>query len=223
MRIAGFVKNSFVDYPQQIASVIFTNGCNYNCSYCHNHKLIDGKAGSIDEETCFQFLKQRIGKIDGVVITGGEPTIQSDLKEFIKKIKALGFLVKLDTNGSNPQVIEELLKDKLLDFVAMDIKAPKEKLKIVACAEEFFEKIEKSIQIIITSGVSHEFRTTVVPSLNLEDISSIVKMIKGAKSYALQKFNPVPGLNCAPYSKSFFEEALKIAQQIVPNSFLRGF
>ena len=131
MNIGGLVKNSFVDYPQQIAAVIFTNGCNMNCWYCHNQDLITGTRARIPEDFVLSYLKERKNKIDGVVITGGEPTLQIDLLPFIKKIKDMGYLVKLDTNGSNPNILEELISLKLIDYIAMDIKAPKNKLNSI--------------------------------------------------------------------------------------------
>lgn len=187
MEISGFIKNSFVDYPANIACVVFTAGCNMNCWYCHNHNLISQKYGEIEEDYVFDFLKERKGFIDGVVITGGEPTLQPDLENFIEKIKKLGFKVKLDTNGTNLNVLKNLVEKNLIDYVAMDIKAPLEKYNIITTVPNIKE-IENSINYIKNCGVDYEFRTTFAPNLTCEDIEKIVNYIKGAKTYSLQQY-----------------------------------
>lgn len=190
MLIGGLQKSSLVDYPSKICTVVFTIGCNFRCGYCHNPELIK-KEDCILEDDFFEFIKSRQGKIDAIVISGGEPTLQEDLEDFIVRCKELGFLVKLDTNGTNPEVLENLLSKNLLDYIAMDIKAPFEKYPNITRRFLDIEKIKKSIEIIMKSGIGYEFRTTVVRSqLSVDDLINISENIKGAKKYYLQKFNP---------------------------------
>ncbi len=190
MLIGGLQKSSLVDYPSKICTVVFTIGCNFRCGYCHNPELIK-KEDCISENDFFEFIKSRQGKIDAIVISGGEPTLQEDLEDFIVKCRKLNFLIKLDTNGTNPEVLKNLLSKNLLDYIAMDIKAPFEKYPNITRRFLDIEKIKKSIEIIMTSGIDYEFRTTVVRSqLNVEDLTTISENIKGAKKYYLQKFNP---------------------------------
>ena len=160
MKIAGLQKLSLIDYPQIPAAIIFTQGCNMRCPYCHNPQLVYPNLfeNLLNEEKIFKFLNKRIGLLKGIVITGGEPTIQKDLVEFILKIKSLGFLVKLDTNGTNPNVLQELISKKLIDFIAMDIKADFTKYSTFFNGD--LNLIKLSIHIIKSSGISHLFRTT---------------------------------------------------------------
>ncbi len=200
MLIGGLQKSSLVDYPAKICTVVFTIGCNFRCGYCHNPELIK-KEDAILEEDFFGFIKSRIGKIDAIVISGGEPTLQEDLEDFIVKCKKLGFLIKLDTNGTNPKVLENLISKKLLDYIAMDIKAPFEKYQNITRRFLDVENIKKSIKIILNSNIDYEFRTTVVKSqLSIEDLIKISENIKGAKKYYLQKFSP----------KEVLDEKLKV-------------
>ena len=175
--IGGLQKTSLLDFPKKIAAIVFTQGCNFRCGYCHNAELLDFSAEpKVKEEDFFDFLTKRKGKLDGVVITGGEPTVQSGLKEFILKIKDLGFEVKLDTNGTNPKVLSELLQ--IIDYVAMDIKAPFTKYGMIAGVNVNIENIRESINLIISSNVDYEFRTTVVKSqLEFCDFEEIGKQI----------------------------------------------
>ena len=198
MKIGGLQKVSLIDYPGEISSIIFLQGCNFKCPYCHNPELVDSKlfGPCLPEKDVLEFLKTRIGKIDAVTITGGEPTIQNDLIPFIKRIKKIGFAVKLDTNGSEPEVIKKLLSEKLLDFIAMDIKAPLAKYEKIARVPLKTDSIRKSIKIILQANIPHEFRTTVVQSLIAEnDILKIAKLISGARRYTLQKFVPTKTLD----------------------------
>lgn len=193
MIIGGFQKFSLIDYPGKICAIVFTQGCNFRCPYCHNPELVDPKLflSPIPEDEIFSFLEKRRGKLDAVEITGGEPTLQSDLIEFLEKIKNMGFLVKLDSNGTNPDVIEEAIKNKLVDYLAMDVKAPLEKYKEIIGVDVDTDKIKSNIRLIMNSGVDYEFRTTIVKSLlSKEDIIKIGELIKGAKLYILQKFIP---------------------------------
>ncbi len=190
MKIGGFIASSLIDYPDKIAAVIFFRGCNFRCPYCHNSWLLEKKEKSISLSYILDFLKKRIGKLDGVVLSGGEPTIQSNLKNVIEKIKNLGYPVKLDTNGYKPETIAKLLNGNLLDYIAMDIKGPFYKYGKITNSDIKIEKIKQSINIIKSSRIDYEFRTTVVKSLLTEnDILTCGKHIKGAKTYYLQKFN----------------------------------
>lgn len=191
--IGGIQKSTLIDYPQKIASVVFTQGCNFRCGYCHNPELLSASktSGIITTDEYIEFLKTRLGKLDGVVITGGEPTQQSELYDFIYKIKNLGFCVKLDTNGTNPDILNKLIKNNLLDYIAMDIKAPLSKYTQITNVSVNTEDIKNSIKIIINSNIEHEFRTTVIKSqISPEDIIEIGKIINGARRYYLQKFIP---------------------------------
>jgi len=192
MIIGGFQKFSLIDYPGKISCIVFTQGCNFRCPYCHNPELIPFMPlVKIKEETILSFLERRKGKIDAVVITGGEPTIHQDLLKFIQKIREMGYLIKLDTNGSNPEMLEIIINHSLVDYIAMDIKAPLEKYKEVTHSVISPEKIKRSIRMIMNSGIRYEFRTTVVKSqLSKEDIISIGKLVEGAELYILQKFIP---------------------------------
>ena len=198
MQIAGLQKSSLVDYPSKIAAVVFTLGCNFRCPYCHNPNILTAVSTNrlFDEAAVFDFLKTRKGKLDAVVVSGGEPTLQKDLGNFFKKLKELGFLTKLDTNGSSPKILEYLIKEELLDYVAMDIKAPIEKYKEIARVNIDTNNILKSIEILKDSKTGYEFRTTTVKSqLSFEDFEKIGKMLCGAENYYLQKFKPDITLN----------------------------
>lgn len=225
MKFAGFIKNSFVDYPNEIAAVVFTSGCNFNCWYCHNKNLINKKydeSKMIDENLVLDFLNNRKGFLDGLVISGGEPTLQPDLKDFIVKVKSLGYKIKLDTNGTNPEILKQLIDQKLIDFVAMDIKTTLEKYKEIVGKRTKIEDIKKSINILMNSEIHYEFRTTFAPDLSISDIENIAKMIAGAKAYAIQKYNPQEEKTTKmPHSVSDFRLANETAKKYV-NSFLRS-
>jgi pyruvate formate lyase activating enzyme len=197
MKIGGLHKVSLIDYPAKISAVVFTQGCNFRCSYCHNPELVDSRLFQpcLPENDILDFLSTRVGKLEGVTITGGEPTLQENLVPFIRRIRKLGFNVKLDTNGSHPDLLAEMIGEKLLDFVAMDIKAPLEKYSSVVHVPVKTDDIRRSIQRVIKSRVPHEFRTTVVASqLEPKDFLVISQEIKGAKRYVLQKYQPVKSL-----------------------------
>jgi len=193
MRIGGFKKSTLIDYPGKIACIIFTQGCVFRCHYCHNPELVCPKLFQkvIPEQEILDFLKTRQGKLDGVVISGGEPTLHRDLPEFIDKIKRMGFAIKLDTSGYFPDVVARLINLKLLDYIAMDIKAPLNKYKEIVQVNINSERIKRSIDIVMNSGLPYEFRTTILKRYHKEkDIVKIVKYIKGATNYHLQKFVP---------------------------------
>lgn len=189
--IGGLKKTSLLDYPDKISAIVFTQGCNFRCGYCHNPGLLSKNSENVRIETSsfFEFLDKRKGKLDAVVITGGEPTLQKDLRTFITKIKDKGFLVKLDTNGCSPDIIAGLINDSLIDYIAMDIKAPFEKYSEVVNVGIDISKIKESIKIIMNSQIEYEFRTTVIASqLSSFDFEQIAKSINGAKRYYLQRF-----------------------------------
>ena len=190
MKIGGLQKVSLIDYPGLICAIVFLQGCNFKCSYCHNPELVDPQLFQpcIKENEVLDFLNTRKGKLDAVTITGGEPTIQDDLAPFIKQIKKMGFAVKLDTNGSQPQVIKTLLDEKLLDFIAMDIKAPLEKYKSIVKVPVNADSIKESIRLILKAKIPYEFRTTIVESqLEEKDILQIAKLISGANQLCFTK------------------------------------
>lgn len=197
MIIGGFQKLTLIDYPGKIATTVFTVGCNFRCPFCHNPELVvetqnftslrDGM-----EKEFLDFLKKRKDKLEGVCITGGEPTIQPDLIDFIKKIKKLGFLVKLDTNGMRPDVLKKLLDQKLIDFVAMDIKNSLERYNETNGAKTDLDRIKLSVEMIMNGRIPYEFRTTVVPGIHKRgDFKKIAKWLKGAKTYYLQEYREI--------------------------------
>jgi pyruvate formate lyase activating enzyme len=198
MKIGGLQKVSLIDYPGKISAIIFAQGCNFRCPYCHNPELVDPKryAALIPSKDLLEFLSVRMGKLDAVTITGGEPTIQRDLMALIRQIRNMGYSVKLDTNGSHPEVLADLLKEKIVDFIAMDVKAPPEKYQNIVSAPVNIDDIRRSIRLVLKSKIPHEFRTTIVRSqLALEDIVAIAREIEGAKRYVLQKFQQTKTLS----------------------------
>lgn len=223
MKIGGIQKVSLVDYPGHTCAALFTIGCNMRCGYCHNPELVlpERFADEIPVDEILLFLESRRGKLEGVTISGGEPTMHQDLPEFIIQIKALGFLVKLDTNGTNPEMLEQLYAHNLLDFVAMDVKASLSKYQDVVARPIDIDAIRQSIDCIKRSGVEYEFRTTVVKSqLSPQDIDEIGKLVEGAPRFALQKFRPGRTLNPqfhleTTYSDDEFEELRLHMEQYV--------
>lgn len=190
MLLGGFQKLTLIDYPGKIATTVFTVGCSFRCPFCHNPELVlsPGVSSNVEKEF-FEFLEKRKGKLEGVCITGGEPTIQPDLTDFIKKIRNLGYFVKLDTNGSRPDVVRNIIKEKLADFIAMDIKGTPEKYKETTGGKADIERIKLSVDLIKNSGIPYEFRTTVVPGIHEEsDFDEIAKWIGGSMAYYLQAY-----------------------------------
>lgn len=186
MKIAGFEKQSLVDYPGELAAVVFTPGCNYNCYYCHNRALIDFDAPTIDEAIVWEHLARRRGQLDGVVITGGEPCLQPGLDAFIARVKGLGYMAKLDTNGSRPLTVQKLLDKGLLDYVAVDIKAPAEKYPAICRADN--RGLSQTLQALRQSKIPWEARITWPPELDADDIVSAVKEHAPLPRLALQAY-----------------------------------
>jgi pyruvate formate lyase activating enzyme len=220
MKLGGFQKTSLLDYPDMISSIVWTVGCNFSCPFCYNTELVKGTAKDISEEQIFDHLKKRKGIIEALVISGGEPFLQKDLGVFCEKVKKMGYLIKIDTNGTFPDELKELIDKKLVDYVAVDIKAPKDKYEKLAGAKVDIKKIQKTIDILQNSKVNYEFKTTFVPKfLTKEDIIEIGKWLKGSKKYYLQQFkNEMPVLSnevqhVKPYEK---QEILDIIEEIKP-------
>ena len=191
--IKGLQKTTLVDYPGKIACTIFLAGCNFKCGYCYNSDLVfdTGKGPTIPDEELIEFLESRKNILEGVCITGGEPTLDKGLVTLIKKIKKLGYCVKLDTNGSNPEVIKELLEERLVDYIAMDIKASLDSYDEVTSVKVNKQNIKRSIEIIKNSQIEYEFRTTAIPDIiNENEIKKILELIKGSKKYFIQQFKP---------------------------------
>lgn len=190
MEFVGIDKMSLVDFDDYLSVTLFTEGCNFRCPFCHNRSLVlKENTSPINFNEILDYLKTRVNKIDAVVITGGEPLLHPDIVEKIKAIKDLGFLIKLDTNGTNPDLMIKLLESKLVDYVAMDIKNCKEKYNLTSGSNLPFDNIEKSIKFLINSNYNYEFRTTAIKEFHtLEDFIKIANMIKGCKRYVLQHY-----------------------------------
>ena len=198
MVIGGFQKFSLADFPGKIAAIVFTRGCGLRCPYCHNPELVDpGRyARHIPVDEIINFLVRRRGRLQGIVVTGGEPTLHADLPSFLGDVRRMGFATKLDTNGTNPSMLAELLARGLLDYVAMDVKAPLAAYERVTRAAVNCEDIRGSIQLILRSGVAHEFRTTWLPSLlSIDELGEIAGMVKGCGLFVLQGFRPAAVLD----------------------------
>lgn len=217
MLIGGLQKLTLIDYPGKIACTVFTVGCNFRCPFCHNPELVDrdkfNLSGIVEEKNFFAFLETRRGLLDGVCVTGGEPTLYGDLPQFIQKIRGFGFSVKLDTNGTNPGMLKSLISGKIIDYIAMDIKTEIGSYEEVVGVKVSPGDIAESIKIIMASGLDYEFRTTVVPGLHTkENILNLAESIRGAKKYYLQQFRPgtkILGDNCRavkPYPAEFLAE-----------------
>jgi len=193
IRIGGLQKTTLLDYPDKIAAAVFLVGCNFRCPYCHNPELVmpNPKMELIKENDFFKFLKSRKNILEGVCVSGGEPLLQKDLPEFLHKIKSLGYLIKLDTNGYFPDKLRKMIKQNLIDYIAMDIKASEDKYEEASGIKVNIGLIKKSIKLIMNSKIPYEFRTTGLPRLHsLAEMKKIAKMIKGAELYSLQRFNP---------------------------------
>lgn len=229
MNFNGFQKLTLLDFPGKVACIVFTAGCNFRCPFCHNASLVTHIDNEIiySEDEILSYLNKRAGIIEGVSITGGEPLMHKELSDFIKKVKALGLSVKLDTNGSFPDRLKELLDSGIVDYVAMDIKNSKEKYNLtIDCPDFSMDIIDKSIDIIMNSKVDYEFRTTVVNEFHrIQDIESVAKRISGAKAYYLQNFTDSGDLiqgNLSPVETQILKNMQKVASKYVENTQIRG-
>ena len=229
MKIGGIQKTSLLDYPDMLSAIIWTVGCNFRCPFCYNKDIVVGKVELIPEEEVISFLEKRKGLLEGLVISGGEPLMQENIVEFTEKIKKLGYLIKIDTNGMYPKKLKELIDKKLVDYVAMDAKAPKEKYNLLAGVKVDIPKIEKSIDIIKNDAPDYEFKTTFVPDLlKKEDIIEIAKWLEGSKNFYLQQFKNNPPLvsskfdNVAPYAKNYLMEVLEAIKPYFKSCDVRG-
>ena len=206
MKISGFDKLTLLNYPDKVACTIFTSGCNLRCPFCHNSGLVTNNYNEISFDSIYEYLKKRIGILDGVCITGGEPLIHADIKDYIKKIKDLGYLVKIDTNGCNPKLLKELIDLKLVDYIAMDIKNIYSKYDITSGVKVNIDNIKKSISIIENSGIDYEFRTTIVKEFHsTQDIKEILSYISNNSNYYIQNFknsNDVFNRNLSSFSEN---------------------
>ncbi len=229
--IRGFLETSMLDWDGKISSVIFLSGCNLRCAFCHNYPLVfePHKLKRFDMAEIEKYLSEHRNWIDGVVISGGEPTTYAELESFISDIKRIGFPVKLDTNGTNPGMLRSLISKRLLDYIAMDVKGPlNDKYgKIAGCSVKLNDIME-SIKLVIGSGLEHEFRTTVVPGLlDVDDIREISKAIAGAKRFILQQFEPPNAMeeslrSVRPYPREKLAEMAEAAMASVPGTIVRG-
>ena len=229
MKINGFQKLTLLDFPGHTACTVFTGGCNLRCPFCHNALLVTEveELETYPEEEILAFLKKRQGILDGVAITGGEPLIQKDIRGFIEKVRSLGYEVKLDTNGTRPALLQELLEAGLLDYVAVDIKNAKEKYALTTGIPDVdLAPVEETVQLLLTGQVSYEFRTTVVAEFHTEDdIRKIGEWIRGAQRYVLQHFEDsgnLIGKNMHPVSKDKMLEMSRIVKPYVASCDVRG-
>ncbi len=217
MKICGLMKTTLLDYPGKVAATIFVGGCNFRCPFCHNGDLVlhSKELETYSQEEILAFLAKRKNVLEGVCITGGEPTLYPELVAFVEKIKAMGYFVKLDTNGSNPDMVGELLDKKLLDYVAMDIKASRSFYEKVCGVPVDMEKIDRSVRMIMESGVDYEFRTTVVKELHTgEDILEIGRWILGAKAYYLQSYRDSDKNICRNFSAMDIDELNALQKEL---------
>ena len=226
MRISGFQKLTLLDFPGKVACIIFTQGCNFKCPYCQNSGLIGHENENlIEEEEVISYLKKRQGILDGIVISGGEPTIQKDLDLFMKRIKELGYLIKLDTNGSNPNLIKKLLDEELVDYIAMDIKNVIEDYKDVTGVKVAEDNIKKSIKLLKMSKIDHEFRTTIIKNIHdINIINKICSYVKDEKMF-LQNFEQSENVLDKSLESFTNKELIDIQKKIkerYPNVVVRG-
>jgi pyruvate formate lyase activating enzyme len=233
IQVKGFIGTSFIDWDGKISSVIFLAGCNFRCPFCQNFILIENPSSleTVPLQTILEDLEKKRNWIDGIVITGGEPTLYPEFPDFVKNFKKEGFLVKLDTNGSKPEMLQALLKEGLVDYVAMDIKAPLSKYDEACGLKVDTQAIKESINLLLKveiEGFDYEFRTTLVPNLLMpEDIEEIAKLIKGAKRFVLQQFVPEHAWKedfrkVKPFDQTQIDRMLKLARPYVDVCYFRG-
>lgn len=229
MIFAGIQNLTLLDYPGKLACTLFTHGCNFRCPFCHNASLVARKQEqSLTQDAVFEFLRRRQGTLDGVVVTGGEPLMQANLPEFLEQVKRLGFLIKLDTNGSFPERLKELVRAGLVDKVAMDIKnSPDLYAKTIGTDRFDFAAIDASREFLMQGSVDYEFRTTVVKGLHTaQSLEDAAKWIAGADAYFLQQFidsgDLLDGQGLENYNAAEMQTFLNMIKNYVPNAALRG-
>lgn len=228
MKIGGIQKLTLTDYPEKVASIIFTQGCNFKCPFCHNKDLLtsQSKDYELKEKEVLDYLEKRKGIIDGICISGGEPLIQKDIESFIKKVKLKGYKIKLDTNGSNPEKLKDLLEKKLIDYVAMDIKNDFVDYNITSGVNIDINNIKKSIEIIKNSEIDYEFRTTIMKELHdINKIKKILKYIGKEPRYFLQNYQECENViskNFTSFDESELKEIKREINKEYPNVFIRG-
>ncbi len=229
MNIHGFTKTTLLDYPGFVAATIFTGGCNFRCPFCHNYDLVLNPDifPKEDPDDILQFLNKRFGILKGVCISGGEPTLNSDLKDYIGQIKEIGYRVKLDTNGFKPDVLKELLDNNLLDYVAMDIKAGRDNYAIATGIDNIdISNIKKSVEILANSNIDYEFRTTVVRNIHtIADFEDIANWLPENCNYFIQSYKETKGIGinqCDCFDTFELNSFLNIVKEQIPNSSLRG-
>ena len=232
MNIKGLQKVSLLDFPGGICSTIFVGGCNLRCRYCYNRDLVlnPDSLPAISAEEIFAFLRSKSSLLDGVCVSGGEPTLQEELPDFLMEIKKMGLKVKLDTNGTRPEVISRLLEEDVLDYIAVDVKGPPAKYSYITGNNTDHAKLKETIALLKNSRVEQEFRTTVIPGLlEDEDLLSIAKEIAGCRRYVLQQFSPRSSiidpalLSLKPYSREKVAEMARMCHEYVETLELRGF
>jgi pyruvate formate lyase activating enzyme len=227
MDINGIQKLTLLDYPGKCACTVFLAGCNLRCPFCHNASLVVGQAPTdMNEEEFFVFLKKRKGLLDGVCVTGGEPTLRKDLQDFIRRIKDMGYLVKLDTNGSNPEMLRQLLDDKLIDYAAMDIKNSPDRYAETCGGPDILKNVEECLNLLRNSNVEWELRTTLCkPFHDGEALEAIGKWLMGTNNYYLQNFvdsGDLIGAGVSGFTKEEMEALQNRLLPYIPNTRIRG-
>lgn len=231
MKITGIQKLTLLDYPGVVACTVFTAGCNFRCPFCHNSPLVLPEQiddNFLEDDEVFEFLKKRRGVLDGVAVTGGEPLLNADIADFLVKVKSLGYKIKLDTNGSNPALLSDIIRNKLVDRVAMDIKnAPADYAKTVGMDSIDISAVERSKEILLSGSIDYEFRTTVVKGIHTwESLLAAAEWISGAREYYLQQFKDSGNLilpeGLAAYNEKEMEALADAVREIVPTVLVRG-
>jgi pyruvate formate lyase activating enzyme len=222
MNIAGLTKCSFADYPGNLSAVVYTPGCNMDCYYCHNQRLLGGPVERHDVNDVLSLLARRKGMLDAVVVSGGEATLQAGLADFLAACRQMGYATKLDTNGTHPEVIDHLLARDLLDYVAMDIKAPLHRYEQIVRTAIDRQAVQASIDLLLAGHVDCEFRTTFAPPLTSEDVVLMAMKIRGAPRYALQQYRPLDGAAPRAYDDLAVRQAAELARPFVGEVIVRG-
>lgn len=222
MLIAGLQKTSMLDYPGKPCAVVFVPYCNMRCWYCHNEHILTGETELIPEEEVLAYLEKRSGRLQACVISGGEPTLQPGLVPFIERVRAMGYLIKLDTNGTKPETVRELIQKKLINYVAMDIKAGPAHYNDVTRSACDLAAIKKTVFYLRNTGIAHEFRTTFAPTLTKEDILEAAELIAGTERYYLQQYRKRKDEDPEPHVPSYLEETAAAVTEKIGVCTLRG-